>query len=198
MNSRTQDLIIPDITAAGSKLSYFIDDVAKNGMKITLPRTSALEVSRNSVFKAEPIITSHSDSCWTELQTRDFVNDTARFDPATGERKGKFPLAVSLTRNVNKTTQKIIITGDADWLSNGELGTERKNIFSGNFNYLYGMIAYLNNGELPIDMRRPAPRDNKINLTTGQWGVISFFLKWLLPLALALTGTIIWFRRKRK
>jgi ABC-2 type transport system permease protein len=47
--------------------------------------------------------------------------DILNFDPAKGDQQGPLPAVLGLSRMINGRQQKIVVTGDADFLSNAEL-----------------------------------------------------------------------------
>jgi ABC-2 type transport system permease protein len=103
---------------------------------------------------------------------------------------------VALSRKAGKKIQRIIISADGSWLSNGELGTDRRKIISGNYSLVNGIFSYFTNGQLPVDMRRPAPLDNRITLDKKTWSIIEVVLKWILPGLIVLIAVIGWIRRR--
>ena len=113
-----------------------------------------------------------------------------------GDQKGPLPVAVSLTRNINGKQQRIVVSGDADFLSNSELA--RQNIRTANFDFSTAVFGWFSYGEFPIDGYRPPSADKRLTLTDG--GLI--FLKWLLlgilPGLVLLIGAVTLIRRKRK
>ena len=58
------------------------------------------------------------------MQTTDFVDDSVSLDVASGEVQQKYITSVALTRQVGEREQRIIILGDADCISNGELSMD--------------------------------------------------------------------------
>jgi len=118
------------------------------------------------------------------------------FSPENGDQQGPLPAMVSLTRMVNGRQQRIVISGDADFLSNAELG--RNNPRTCNFALSTGIFSWLSYGEFPIDSFRPKGADNKIELTGKGLGWIKIFLLGVLPGLVLIGGTILLIRRKRK
>jgi ABC-2 type transport system permease protein len=105
---------------------------------------------------------------------------------------------LALTRKINGRDQKIIVMGDADCLSNGELMMNRKDVSSANFGFISGIFYWLTDGELPIDMRRPQAPDRSLRLGKTSWAISNIALKWMFPILLMLGGLFIWIRRKRR
>lgn len=183
-------------TTEGRKLSWVLDEIGRDKQLPTMPTAAALEVTPAGGFNSTTWCTTLPDSCWSELETTNFIDDTAIYNPAAGEVKRVYPTVVSLHRKAGGRQQKIVVTGDADWLSAGELNMQRKGILSANFSLIYGVFSWLSDDEVPIDMRHPDPIDNSIRMGQVGWKVVGPLLRWVFPGALILLGLIIWIRRK--
>jgi ABC-2 type transport system permease protein len=183
------------ITPAARKLYWYFDEIGKYDGLVTMPTANALEVNANSGFTAVPWFVTRPDSAWTELETTNFIDDTARFNAAAGELKRSFPVIVGLNRKVGSKEQKIIITGDADWLSAGELNMQRKQQ-TANATVIDGVFSWLSDDEVPIDTKVADPIDNTLRIGQKGWGIAYPILKWVFPAILAIAGIVIWMRRR--
>jgi ABC-2 type transport system permease protein len=133
---------------------------------------------------------------WNEKQTTDFVDDEPVYNPEKGELMKSWPTAIAMSRKVGDKEQKIIVLGDADCISNGELSISRRGIPAMNYYLVAGSFFWLSDNEVPIDVRRPSFKDRAVkigNLGMTIWKVVSFGL---IPVGLALCGILIWIRRK--
>jgi ABC-2 type transport system permease protein len=122
--------------------------------------------------------------------------DILSFDPAEGDERGPLPAVLGLSRSINGRQQKIVVAGDADFLSNAELA--RYNIKTCNFDFSTGIFSWFANGEFPIDSSRPPSKDNHVNLTDGGLTFLKVLLMGILPGLLLILGSILLIRRKRK
>jgi len=112
------------------------------------------------------------------------------FDPHAGDIKEPFfATAVSLTRQINNRQQRIIVLGDADYLSNLRL---MWNVFGNNF---YNWFDY---GKYPVYIPLPVFKDTLLTITGPTARMLRTLYVWVLPGLLLLTGTILLIRRKRK
>jgi ABC-2 type transport system permease protein len=118
------------------------------------------------------------------------------FNAADGDVKGPIVTAAALTRNINGKEQRIVITGDADFMSNAEL--QRYNIQTSNFEFDMGIFSWLSYGEFPVDATRPESKDKRLNVTSAQVGALRIAYVWVLPIILLASGTVLLIRRKRK
>ncbi|MBN9385821.1 MAG: Gldg family protein [Chitinophagaceae bacterium] len=118
------------------------------------------------------------------------------FDASQGDEKGSMPVALGLTRTVNGRQQRIVVSGDADFLSNSELN--RQNIQTSNFTFSTAVFSWFANGEFPIDGYRPPSVDRRLTLTDGGLYFLKVMLLGVLPGILVVIGAVILIRRKRK
>ena len=185
-------------TGQSKDFSFHMEEMLqiKNAV-FTFPQAGALKVSRDHGFSVVPLVTSDSAGSWLELQTTNFVDDTAVFDSLT-EVKQPHELVVALSRNVNGKDQRIIVCGDADWISNGEILKSRPKIRASNYFLIKAAFFWLSEGRAPIDTRRPPSIDNEHNVNKQNWAWQSVLLKWVLPVSLIAFTTIFLLRRKRK
>lgn len=121
---------------------------------------------------------------------------TIAFSPADGDTRGAIPTAVSLTRQVNGKEQRIIVTGDADFMCNAEL--QRMNMRTANFNFNTALFSWLAYNAFPIDTSRPESDDNRLKLNGRNVSVLKVVYIWVLPALLLIAGTVLLIRRKRK
>ncbi len=133
---------------------------------------------------------------WNELQTTDFIDDVAKYDPKKGEIGGPVTMALALTRKVGDKEQRIMILGDADCLSNGEFSRKRNGIMSENFRMANGIFFWLSENEAPLDVRRPATTDNELYIKKSDKPFLSALYKIIIPTLFALAFLLIWLRRK--
>ena len=112
------------------------------------------------------------------------------FSPQDGDIEAPwFAAAVSLTRQVGNKQQRVIVMGDADYLSDLRLSY---NIF---FNDFYSWFDY---GEYPVSIPGPNFMDNLLTVTEPTVLALKTICIWVLPGLLLAAGTILLIRRKRK
>jgi ABC-2 type transport system permease protein len=118
------------------------------------------------------------------------------YSAADGDQAGPLTAAIALTRTINGRQQRIVVTGDADFLSNAELG--RYTPRTANFDFSTALFSWFSNGQFPIDTSRPPSRDKRITVTSGGMVFLTWLLLGILPGLLLIAGTILLIRRKRK
>ena len=126
---------------------------------------------------------------WNELETTNFIEDTARVNPAIGETPRAYPVALALSRQVGDREQKIMITGDADCFSNERLGGL-------NSNFIMATFLWMSDGEMPVDVRRPATIDNALLATGADVKMTRRVLAIIFPSILLLSCLVLWIRRR--
>ena len=91
-----------------------------------------------------------------------------------------------------------MILGDADCISNGEIGRWRANLPTRNHSLVGGIFHWMSDGQAPLDVRRPLSQDNKVFLDADELPLIKIVFQWIIPGLLFLMGLFIWIRRRGK
>jgi ABC-2 type transport system permease protein len=118
------------------------------------------------------------------------------FNPGGGDVMAAVPTALALTRMVNGKEQRIVVTGDADFMNNSELS--RWSVRTANFYFNTALFGWFSNGQFPIDAVRPKPKDIKLTLTPRGVLWLKYLFMAIIPGLLLIGGTIFLVRRKRK
>ena len=181
-------------TSNAQEMIYYFKP-RRGKMTITMPSAAGLAYEENRGYKVIPLFMTDSLS-WNELETADFVDDTIRLTPEIGERQGCYATVLAMTRDINGHEQKIMIFGDADCISNGELSAERVGVANRNFSIIMGSFYWLSDGEVPIDARRPALTDDVINLDKESMALWEIIFVWMFPGLLIVVSFLLWIRRR--
>ncbi|MCK9305303.1 MAG: ABC transporter, partial [Bacteroidales bacterium] len=167
---------------------------------ITMPGAVALsgEKSREMGFNViELFVTDTTEGAWIEVETTNFIDDTVKINPEVGEKsKAAIPVVLALSRMVGEKEQKIIISGDADCISNGEISISRNDIPAANYSMITGLFFWMSDNEVPIDVRRPATTDRKLFLEISSMEISKWVLQAVLPIILALFYIVLWIKRR--
>ncbi|MCQ6957215.1 Gldg family protein [Mucilaginibacter aquariorum] len=190
------DLAAPFLTSAAGNLFPPLKQVHHDSIVVSMPTAAALSIEGSTAYDIKPLLITNARKSW--LKKDKFLSDSAtvRFEPEKGDLKKPFPLAVSITRNLNGKEQRIIVAGDADVMSNVELN--RFNMRTGNFAFNTGVFSWLSYGQFPISSFRPMPKDLLVLVTKDQVKNLRIVLIWVLPGILLAIGSLILIRRKRK
>lgn len=138
---------------------------------------------------------NRSYTLWNEMESLDYIDEPMTFNPEAGEVAGDYWPFVAMIREINGKEQRVVISGDADWISNGELSQKRS---MSNFSMNVGTFHFLSGNEMPMDVRRAIPPDNQVNIWRTGYKIMKIAFLWLLPLLLGGTGIVLWLRRRAK
>ncbi|WEK33724.1 MAG: Gldg family protein [Candidatus Pseudobacter hemicellulosilyticus] len=127
------------------------------------------------------------------LTRRDSLG-TVIFSATDGDVKGPFTTVVGLQRIVNGKEQRIVVAGDADFLSNKEISRQG----TANFVFSTSLFRWMSGGEFPIETSRPAAKDKKVNTTIDKVKFLRIIYLWVMPGLLVGIAAFLLIRRKRK
>jgi len=197
INDMTPNIVVGNITTEASALSYRLEKMREYENKIALPGVAGLIYDQNKGYKVEPLLVTNKEHSWNEIETKDFLEEATILNPEVGEEEKSLAGALALSRKVGDIDQRIMIFGDADFISNSELSRSRNKINSANMSFIPGIFQWLSYDKYPIDTRRPYPIDNDVNIGF-EWVIwIKIFFLGIIPILLAFSGSFIWILRKR-
>ena len=188
------DLILSKPTKEAQKLSYYFSYMIPHYVAV-MPTAAGLEYSTDKGFDVIPLFMSDS-TCWNELEYTDIVDKEIVYNPAVGEVQKSYPLALALSRKMDAREQKIVVLGDADCLSDGELTRNRKPLWVANYTIIQASFFWLSDYKVPIDVRRPAAADRRINVSPAGAEILNYTLIGGLPGLLFILYMFIWLRRR--
>ncbi len=190
--------LIPARVASQSRDLSFFFNVFGMGTPVTMPGAVGLDFILDNEFEIIPVAATGPRGFWNEVESDNLEIDTLRHNRAAGEQQRLIPTALALTRMVNGKEQRIMVLGDADCLSNGELGAKRTGLDPENESFGKAMFHWLSDGMLPIDVRRDAAPDNKLYVSMDELKTYKMTISYTLPVLLTLLGAFIVLRRKRR
>lgn len=190
------DLITATPTKEAGKMIYQFEGMLRDEQMVSMPSASGLTYRATGAgYEVTPLFVTDS-LVWNELESNDLLDDTVRVNVHGGEVQQRYVTGVALKRVLGGKEQRILILGDADCISNGELNKKYKGVKKGNFNVIMGSFFWLSNDEVPIDVRRAAPIDNNLNLEREDVSVWRFIMLWIIPSLLVVFSIVIWLRRR--
>lgn len=191
------NLIFSKVSENGKEYSRYFKLFDSN-FCVTMPSASTIKKTTNKGYLLTEIFVTQDTNCWTEMESIDLVNDSLVFNSHAGEIKGQLPTTVALTKKIQSKEQRIMIIGDVDCFSMGELETRRRGVNSYNFNFIMGIFNWLSYNEAPVDVTRPDAIDKTFNLNWESGNIIRSILKWGIPSLIFLYAMVFLIRRKRK
>lgn len=158
------------------------------------PAATSVDMDKDSGWQADEFLKTLPRS-WLETGT---LEGEVNYDPKHGDRLGPLAIGVALTRMLKApkggtpSEQRVVITGDGDFLSNAYIGN------GGNLQLGLNIFNWLAHDDSYISINpRPAP-DLTLILTPLAQGVIGFGFLLALPLLLLASGIGVWLRRRRR
>lgn len=152
------------------------------------PAASALQASPSSTWNSTPLLATQERS-WNE--TGPLKGEISR-DLNQNEQLGPLALAYAFSRMQAGHQQRLLVIGDGDFLSNAYLGN------AGNLNLGLNLLRWLTENDNLLDIPARGVNDNQLTLSPAKAVLIGLGFLFVLPFALFATGTLIWWRRRRR
>ena len=169
------DFILAGLAAGADSCGREFAALRAGGAVLSMPGVTALSFkSDDSLFTIRPVLMA-------------------------ADGRGVLPVALALTRKLGVgqggREQRIMVVGDADFMSNAEM--DRHVPRTENFDFSTGVFRWLNYGRFPVDTSRPRTGD-VLHMDRDAVLVVRVVFFGVLPLLLALGGTILLVSRKRR
>ncbi|HMR18650.1 MAG TPA: Gldg family protein, partial [Sphingobacterium sp.] len=128
--------------------------------KVALPGVAHLHIADSSVFQITPLLVSNPIATWNKTGAYDLTKEKIKFDPAT-EQKEQLTLLAALSREVNGREQRIVVSGDADFLNN--VNIQRVGVQNAHF-VITRLFRWYSNGEYPYSPNGEQAKDREITV----------------------------------
>lgn len=183
----------PDVISARftDKDSTYFKQMAGPYARVAMPSAGMLAMTAWKGFTVDTVLQS-SENGWNKIDPFDPSSTSVNYAPARGDQRGSKPVMLRLTRKKNGRWQKILISGDADFMSDNLLGQAY------NFPFINGIFRWFSEGSFPVTVSRPAPKDDAILASRKQLSVYKMGTLWALPALLIACGAALLLIRKRK
>ena len=152
------DYLWVTFTPEGAELEPIFARMVELNNVLTMPSATAIYETENVGFEAIPVFTTGTMKCWNELETKNFSLEDPTLNETIGEKENAYVTGYALRRDVKGKEQRVFVLGDADCISNAELGVDRE-FRRSNYALIDGMFRWLVYDEYPIDISRPAAKD---------------------------------------
>lgn len=170
-------------------LEYYSHAITKNlDYNTIFPMSRGIKVLNSGQWKSSIIAQSLPQS-WSEASD---LNKGIVFDTTSGDIAGPIPIVIALERTIDKKNQRIIVTGDGDFLANNYIGV------GVNLKLGINIINWLSQDDELISIDPKGSTDTQLKLTDTTILLIGFGFLIVLPAGLTATGFIIWFKRRRQ
>ncbi|WP_299672100.1 Gldg family protein [uncultured Polaribacter sp.] len=181
--------------------NHFTESAAEVGLDlhesaiVTTPKAMGLSYSDATDFKVIPILKTDKAFTWNKLETFDLNTETVAFD-TINDKKIEATVAVALERKITDNLQKIMIVGDADFMSNAEI-INRYTPRTVNTIFTVRMFKWFSDNEYSVNTKRPKSIDTKILLNRTKINYLKIILLGMVPILMATLGAVLLFRRRR-
>ena len=151
--------------------------------------TVDVQATGGTDYQFKPLMVTHEQAF--NKAGRLVVDSTAPvFTPAEGDvKRTPFTTIATVTRKLPNKQQRILVAGDADYMSNLRNGGKPVTI---------GFFSWLDDNRFPVYTPMPEPLDQLFTISGKAAKAQSTFFIWILPALLLLLGIVILVRRKRK
>jgi hypothetical protein len=150
---------------------------------VLMPTARALE-HRGTAWEATPLLHT-SPRSWNETGS---LKGIVERNPEQGEERGPLTLALLLSRG----TQQVVITGDADFLSNSYVGNGANQAFG------LALVHWLGRNEHLVEIPPSRAADQQLHWQASTSAAVAGLFLVALPALLAMAGILIpWWRRRR-
>lgn len=162
---------------------------------IILPGAAALVKVKDNDFTVTPLLEAKKGT-WNNadaINPDEIVEDSVKSAKTTEI----YYTAFALTKNIGEKEQRILVFGDADWFSKGELNVSRT--FAVNNDLLIvNMFKWMSYDKYPMIFDRPPLPDNKLYFEFKDKKYSNFFFLFLFPFSWLVFGGIVWYKRRNK
>ena len=148
------------------------------------PQARQIGAIENEAWRVRPLVEVAPRGC-VKTGKPDGRCDQARDTP------GPITVAASFERAVGDKQQRVVVVGNGSFLSNAFVGN------GGNRGLGANMINWLSGDENLITIQPKSSDDTRIDIDQTTLFLIAFAFLFLLPIAFMITGTVIWWRRRR-
>jgi ABC-2 type transport system permease protein len=191
-----QNLVQNSVTAFAANFTKNLANSRDDSTVVTMPGATGISYDANGSFKVTPLLETNEKKSWLKKNKYVLDSATVRFSETEGDIRRSFPTVVALTRTINGKEQRIVVSGDADFMSTGEL--KRYGIKNCNFIFNTALFSWLSYGEFPIDTSRPDAKDKRMKVSTEQVKFQKIIFIWILPALVLAFAAVLLIRRKRK
>jgi ABC-2 type transport system permease protein len=172
--------------------SWFGDSV----YRVAMTGASAIESRPGGGWTVQPLLCTDALNCWNRVAPISADSLNLKVKGLPGDEHGIFTIAMLMHRPVAGKEQRIVVFGDADFLTyamfrnwepasgyNAELGS--------------WCFSYLSHWQFPINTLRPNT-DKAFRVTVADLPLQETLLYYILPALIAIAGAVVILKRRRK
>jgi ABC-type uncharacterized transport system involved in gliding motility auxiliary subunit len=177
----------PPVFAIGAAASYGRHPIT-NGFRLNtlFPHARQIAAADNDDWRITPLV-DVAQRGWVEAGRLD---QNVQFDKDR-DIPGPVPVAQAFERTVGDRQQRLVVVGSGRFLSNSFIGN------GGNLDLGLNMVDWLTGAERMITIEPRPAMDSALDVDQTMLYLIAFAFLIALPLAFALTGVLVWWRRRK-
>ncbi len=173
-------------------IRYFGDTI----FRVAMAGAGAIDFQERNGFRITPLLYTDSKLSWNRMTPISNDSLQMKVDRLPGDEQGSFTTAIRLDRTVNGREQRIIVAGDADYLTKPQTSPRDPRRY--NYEFGFWCFNYFSYGQFPTNTLRPRSLDNSFKIKVAQIGNQKIILYWIIPGLIAIFASVILIRRKRK
>ena len=177
----------PPVFAIGAAANYGRHPIT-NGFRMNtlFPHARQIGAVDNGDWRTTPLV-DVAPRGWVEAGKLD---QNVSFDKSR-DIPGPVPVAQAFERTVGDRQQRVVVVGSGQFLANSFLGN------GGNLDFGVNVVNWLTGAERMISIQPRPAVDASLELDQVSLYLIAFTFLLGLPLAFAVTGAVIWWRRRK-
>ncbi len=187
-------LVKPLLTKTAADLSGYLKEPFSDSEGVNMPTVMGLAYNNTAGYTIRPLLMTDEKTTWNKKGRIVLDSAAIEYSAANGDDHRSISPLLALTRNINGKEQRIIVAGDADFLTTAAMSEYG----SANFALNTQIFRWFTYGQFPIDASRPPSKETKINLTSSGLSSLKIFLLGVLPGLILLFAAVLLIRRKRK
>lgn len=118
--------------------------------------------------------------------------DSETLEKSEGDKTGMMVLAIAVTDSESNSN---LVAVTSPYISNSQMDTY---VSGGNYNFLLNSVGFLCEHESMISIRGKNIYSSSLAVTSGQMTAWIFVLMVLIPVAVIVSGLVIWLRRRKR
>jgi ABC-2 type transport system permease protein len=188
------DYIQADYTGTTFIGSPELAGALQDGEKIIFSGAAGLScLAGGSPYHIDTIIKTHKQDTWNKIGKFEMDTGKVSYEPANGDQHGSIPLALALTRPSGKRQQRILVAGDADFMSNRFAGDSK----FANGNFILAVYKWFTYGEFPVGVERSKQKDFSARISHQTLATFRTLLLGVVPFTLVLLAAALLVYRNR-
>jgi ABC-type uncharacterized transport system involved in gliding motility auxiliary subunit len=167
---------------------YGSHPIVKNFADNTVfPTACGIELQKSARWKQSVLLDTRQQA-WSETGT---LHARSQRDKGV-DIPGPLNIGIALSRDLDKSQQRIVVLCDGDFLSNSFLGN------AGNLELGMAVVNWLSHDDAYLDIPALTIADAKLSLSIAEQNTMAAIFVLVLPLVLIGSGITVWLRRRRR